>query len=137
MESNDQLRWRQRLENYRKACVQLENACGKKEYSDLERAGLVQVFEFSFELARKTLKDLLLYGGYDVTTPREVLRRSFAAGYLGEADAETLLDALKKRNLLAHTYREELAQSALTLIRERYFPALRRLLTRLETEARR
>ena len=64
MNDND-LRWQQRLQNFTKAISQLEDACQLETYTDLERAGLVQIFEFTFELAWKTLKDLLQYEGYE------------------------------------------------------------------------
>ncbi len=126
MSNTDDIRWQQRLENFGKALKQLEDACDQETYSDLERAGLVQMFEFSFELAWKTLKDLLFSEGYDEKTPRSVIRRSFEVEYLNEADAETFLDALKKRNLLSHTYEEEAAEKALELIKQAYFPVLQR-----------
>jgi len=127
MSNSDEIRWQQRLENFGRAMSQLETACKKDEYSDLERAGLVQIFEFSFELAWKTLKDLLFTEGYDEKTPRSVIRRSFEVEYISEDDAETFLDALKKRNLLSHTYEEKVAQEAQKLIRETYFPVLLRV----------
>ena len=126
MSNTDTIRWQQRLENFGKALSRLETACDQDKYSDLERAGLVQIFEFSFELAWKTLKDLLFSEGFDEKTPRSVIRRSFEVKYLTEADAEAFLDALKKRNLLSHTYEEEIAEKALELIRETYFPVLQR-----------
>ena len=134
MSNSDEIRWRQRLENFGKALKQLESACAKKEYTDLERAGLVQMFEFTFELTWKTLKDLLYYEGFDVKTPREAIRRAFDADYLDEADAESLLDGLEKRNLLCHTYEEDTAQEAVSLITERYAPVFRRVYDRLESK---
>ena len=126
MSNTDEIRWRQHLESFGKAMAQLEAACSKEEYNDLERAGLVQMFEFSFELAWKTLKDLIFSEGYDEKTPRSVIRRSFEVEYLSEDDAEAFLDALKKRNLLSHTYEEEVAKKALELIKKTYFPILQR-----------
>jgi len=131
MSNSDEIRWQQRLANFRKALLQLEAACDLEEYSDLERAGLVQTFEFSFELGWKTLKDLLFYEGFDERTPRDVIRRAFEAGHLSEEDTETALDALDKRNLLSHTYDEETAEEAVTLIREQYAPMLCRLRDKL------
>jgi nucleotidyltransferase substrate binding protein (TIGR01987 family) len=132
MSNTDEIRWRQRLENFRKAMNQLRAACDKQKYSDLERAGLVQVFEFTFELSWKTLKDLLFYEGHDVKAPRDVIRKGFEVEYVSEDDSETFLDALEKRNLLSHTYEEEKALEAVRLIREVYFPALLRLSDALE-----
>ncbi len=125
-------RWRQRLENFRLALGELTEACAKGDYTRLERAGLVQTFEFTFELAWKTLKDLLAHLGLEANSPREAIRQGFSAGLLTEEEAEALLDALNKRNLLAHTYREDLALEAETLIRERYCPVLSSVLQRLE-----
>jgi len=131
MTNRSEIRWRQRLENLGKAMSQLDSACSHEKYSDLERAGLVQTFEFTFELAWKTLKDLLNFEGFDVNTPREAIRQAFESGYLNESDAEMLLDALEKRNLLTHTYHEETALEAESLIKNRYAPVLRGLLERL------
>jgi len=46
-----------------------------------------------------------------------------------------LLEALRQCSLLAHTYREELAQEAVELIKKRYFPVLQRVLERLESRS--
>ena len=127
MSNSDEIRWQHRLANFQKALNQLEKACEEENYSDLERAGLVQMFEFSFELAWKTLKDLLFYEGFDEKTPRSVLRRAYEAGYLSEEDSEISLEALEKRNLLSHTYSEEIAEEAVRLIKEKYTPMLCRL----------
>ncbi|MBI5526704.1 MAG: nucleotidyltransferase substrate binding protein [Deltaproteobacteria bacterium] len=132
MSNADEIRWQQRFINFEKAMAKLEAACAVDEYSDLERAGLVKTFEFSFELAWKTLKDLLFYEGYEEKTPREVLRRAFEAGYLDDAATETVLDALDKRNLLSHTYDEDAAAEAVGLIKNRFAPVLRAILTRLK-----
>ena len=124
-------RWRQRLENFQKAMDRLRQACALESYSDLERAGLIQTFEFSFELGWKTLKDLLFHEGYDEKTPRAVIRRAFEAGHLDEKDTELWLEALGKRNLLSHTYEEEAAELAVRLIKEDFQPLLARTLASL------
>ena len=52
------VRWVQRLRNFEKALAQLTRAtalAGERELSDLERQGLVQAFEFTHELAWKTM----------------------------------------------------------------------------------
>lgn len=132
MANSDETRWQQRLKSFGRALAQLETACKQNEYSDLERAGLVQMFEFTFELSWNTLKDLLFYEGFDATTPREAIRQAFVAEYLNEADTEVFLDALNKRNLLSHTYDDATAREAEDLIKNRYAPRLRRLFDTLK-----
>jgi len=85
---------------------------------------LVQTFTFAFELAWKTLKDLLFADGLTEHSPRGTLRQSLQQEYLTDDDCEDLLDALDKHNLLAHTYSEEAALLVEALIKGKYFPAL-------------
>lgn len=131
----DESRWRQRRESFARSMESLGRAASMTEYSELERAGLIQMFEVSFELAWKTLKDLLFYEGFDVASPREVLRQAFVAGHTTDDEAATLLDALNHRNLLSHTYNEATAEHAVHRIREHYVPALQSVLARLTQRA--
>ena len=41
---NNETRWRQRYFNFKKALIELGEAVDKKEYSKLERQGLIQCF---------------------------------------------------------------------------------------------
>ena len=132
MANSDEIRWQQRLENFGKALAQLESACNQDEYSDLERAGLVQMFEFTMELAWNTLKDLLFYEGFDTKTPREAIRKAFETEYLTEEETETLLDALSKRNVLSHTYEQKTAKEAERLVKDVFMPVFRALYDRLQ-----
>lgn len=127
MANADEVRWQQRFENFTKALTQLNSATDMEDYTELELSGLVKIFEITFELAWKTLKDLLFYEGFEVKSPREVIRKAFEVDYLDEADSEKLLDALESRNRLSHTYDEATAIEAEELIKNRYAPALRRL----------
>jgi nucleotidyltransferase substrate binding protein (TIGR01987 family) len=122
------IRWKQRFQNFEASLRELRDALEKTEYTTLERAGLIQLFEISFELAWKTLKDMLFYEGYDVNSPRAAIKQAFANGII--ADGELWLKALDGRNLFSHTYDNKLAEDAAALIKETYSP----LLFALETE---
>jgi hypothetical protein len=78
MANNDEQRWMQRFENLEKANKNLTAACALNQYSELELAGLIKSFEMAFELAWKTLKDLLFYEGYELaarSNPESVRNR--------------------------------------------------------------
>ncbi|OOE56926.1 nucleotidyltransferase [Salinivibrio sp. ML323] len=128
-------RWQLRLQNLIKAQRRLENACGQESYNELELAGLVQTFEFTFELMWKTLKDLLSYEGFDVASPRSVIRTALEANHLSSDQCETLLDALVKRNLLSHTYDEKNALEAQRLIVKHYAPVIAEIMRYLENKS--
>ena len=136
MSNSDEIRWKQRLENFGNAISQLTSACDIDEYTELEQAGLIKTFEFCFELSWKVLKDLLYYEGHDVNGPRAIIRKSFESGYIDEFDCEILLDALEKRNLLSHVYRENAALEAVTLIKEQYYFVLQRMYETLTEKAK-
>ncbi|WP_135455603.1 HI0074 family nucleotidyltransferase substrate-binding subunit [Vibrio echinoideorum] len=117
-------RWKQRLQNLMKAQQRLKRACSQDSYNELELAGLVQTFEFSFELTWKTLKDLLEFEGFDVASPRSVFRTALEAKHLSSEQCEIMLEALIKRNLLSHTYDEENVLEAQSLILESFSPVI-------------
>ncbi|MDB5018357.1 MAG: hypothetical protein JWQ84_3189 [Mucilaginibacter sp.] len=58
MESKD-VRWKQRFQNFEKAFLFFEITVDTENYTPIEVGGLVQAFEFTFELGWKTIKDFL------------------------------------------------------------------------------
>ena len=124
MSNSDEARWVQRFEKFEKSLAELKDVCDLEEYSNIERAGLIKIFELTFELSWKVLKDLLYIEGYSLRTPREVFRQSFESSYLSEDDCETFLIALRKRNELSRVYDEEMALEAKELIKNVFHPAL-------------
>ena len=122
------IRWVQRFENFSKAFNNLKNAVdltGKRDLTDLEKQGLIQAFEFTFELAWKTLKDYLEYMQVVVKFPREVIKKGFQYEIIDDGDI--WMDMLEKRNLMAHTYDETKAQIAFELITRQYFEQMEKL----------
>ena len=121
------IRWKQRYANFSVAVRNLEASLRLEEPDIFQRAGMIQFFEMSFELAWKTLKDYLEYQGVqEVKSPRAVIKKAFEIGIL--QDGETWLRGLEDRNMTAHTYDETSAREVEGLIRERYFPLLESLL---------
>ncbi len=132
MDSLKEIRWKQRFQNFEKSYRTLETYVHRPLTSELERAGLVHLFEVTFELAWKVLKDYLESEGLTMSSPRETLKTAFQAGIL--EDGHVFIDALSHRNLAAHTYDEAMATQLVTEIKNAYFPALRNLYERLREE---
>lgn len=105
------IRWIQRLSNYQRARQRLVDAvelAASRELSDLEKQGLIQAFEFVFELAWNVMKDYFLYqGDPDITGSRDAIRTAFKAGLI--ADGEGWMEMIKSRNQSSHTYNESVA----------------------------
>src|SRR3989337_3793326 len=92
---------------------QFERAVGKfsdvleQEKNEYIRDSAIQRFEFTFELAWKTLKAFLEEQGITVYSPRDSLRSAFQIGLIGETPA--WLGMIELRNLTSHTYNEAIA----------------------------
>ncbi len=121
----DDIRYKQRFENFEKSFLLLEQALDIKEPSIIEKAGIVQFFEITFELSWKLMKDYLSYIGYEVKSPREAIKTSFSIEIIG--DGEIWLNALADRNLTVHTYDETQADEIYRRIKSLYFKLLQEL----------
>jgi len=121
MEKKD-IRWKQRFQNFEHVFIFLRKSCELEVYDELQGAGLVQSFEFTFELAWKTLKDYLQNQGLEVQFPREVIKQAFTAQLI--ENGTLWIEMLDKRNELTHTYNEEQAKKAVRTIRNNYFPQI-------------
>lgn len=119
------IRWQQRFDNYKRALTQLTAAVElstQREFTQLEKQGVIQGFEFVHELAWNVLKDLLEFEGIQgIVGSRGTVREAFKRGLL--ADGELWLDMIDKRNLTSHTYNAELAQDMVHTIVHRYYPS--------------
>jgi nucleotidyltransferase substrate binding protein (TIGR01987 family) len=100
------IRWKQRFDNYRKALARLKenvNYLSTKKLSDMEEQGLIKSFEFTYELAWKTMKDYLEYMGINGTIgSKGTFREAFKAELI--LNGQTWIDMINDRNLSAHTY---------------------------------
>ena len=130
MNSNKDIRWIQRFQNFDRAFLLLRSALeerGLEQMSELEKEGLIQRFEYSYELAWKTMKDYLEEQGtiIDPVTPRNVIKEAFSAQII--ADGQVWVDMMLHRNLLAHTYDFSKFKEVLDAVVERYLDAQEQL----------
>ena len=129
-------RWKLRFRNYSRAYTLLRGALeqGVEPLNALEREGVIQRFEYTFELAWNTLKDRLEHDGVvlDTVTPRNVIRQSFQTGFVENGDA--WLDMLTDRNLMSHTYDAARFDAVARNIHDRYLALLDALYLRLAGE---
>ena len=129
--STEDIRWIQRLAHFSKALSQLRKFIEKEALNELEEQGLIQAFEYTYELAWNTLKDYFeSQGETDLHGSRDVFRLAFKRGLI--EDGETWMDMIKSRTLTSHTYNEEVAEQIATAITNRYFSEFVRLQTKME-----
>lgn len=128
-------RWQQRFQNFEKAFTSLiesDEALKKDPKNGFIQDSLIQRYEYSIELAWKTLKDFLEYEGYlELESPKKVIRLALKEGYLKD---ELWMQALNDRNKTSHAYDEEMAKEVIADIQEKYFYLLRDLIEVLKKE---
>lgn len=94
------------LEDFARAVDQLGQVLSQEASTDVVRAGCIQYFEFSFELAWKTIRSRCLSEGLnDCNSPRSALKQAFSMGWIGSE--EVWLQMLADRNVMSHTYSAE------------------------------
>ncbi|OGC14706.1 nucleotidyltransferase [candidate division WOR-1 bacterium RIFOXYC2_FULL_37_10] len=129
----EDIRWKQRYDNFSKAISQLKEFIEKPELNKFEKQGLIQCFQYTFELAWKTAKDYLEEKGIqDTQWPRNVIQSAFQTEMI--SDGHVWIEALENRNLMAHTYDEKKANEADHLIRTKYYSMLCELFENLKKD---
>ena len=120
-----------KLAQFKKALISLEEALQQKKTTIL-RDSVIQRFEYTFELAWKSSKTLLLEQfGVEVFAPKECFRALRTQDIMKDEEAELLLKMTDDRNEVIHTYNEKLAESLYGVIQAHYARILRTLFERL------
>jgi nucleotidyltransferase substrate binding protein (TIGR01987 family) len=123
------IRWKQRFENYQRALQSLHRAvdlAAQRSLSELEQQGLVQGFDFTHELAWNVLKDYLEEQGITgVIGSKNATRLAFKNGLL--ADGEVWMEMIRARNLSSHTYNLDVAAEIADMILTRFYPAFQQM----------
>ncbi|WP_373059462.1 HI0074 family nucleotidyltransferase substrate-binding subunit [Zunongwangia sp. H14] len=159
----EQIRWQQRFSNLTKAFHKLErglelfnfevylekrqelkeNIDSEKEHYlmleleqlDLDREGIIQRFEYTYELFLNTIKDFMEYHG----EPRENFKGSRTILSLALQkniieDHDKWRKMVQSRNDMSHTYNEEVADEVTSNIIDIYFPLMQKLYGYLKKE---
>jgi nucleotidyltransferase substrate binding protein (TIGR01987 family) len=131
MTSKD-VRWQQRYSNFSKALAQLGRFIDKgNELNELEEQGLIQAFEYNFELAWNVIKDYYEYQGVtDIQGSRDAFRMAFNRGLI--ENGESWMAMIESRSKTSHTYNEETAREIISAIFITYFGLFKYLQRRMD-----
>lgn len=127
------VRWVQRFSNYQKALNQLNdgvNLAKTRELNKLEKQGLIQAFEYTHELAWKTMKDFIISrGSLEIFGSKDSTREAFRLGIIDNGDV--WMSMIQSRNLTSHTYDEATTEKIVRLVIDEYLPEFLKLNGRL------
>lgn len=121
-----------RLESFKKSLSNLEKAKSEDKTSIVILSGIIMMFNLSFDLAWKLIKDVLneKYGLFDFPagSPRETLKKAESVGLINN---EIWFDMLDDRNDLMHDYDFDFATKKYNIIINDYLPVLQDLANRV------
>lgn len=119
------------LEKFEKAFGQLKDAVEEAQDGNLlKQDGVIQRFEFTFELLWKTLREHLSFLGKNVNNPRDTLKEAFRQQIITEETA--FLAMLEDRNISTHAYDFETTRRIFGHIQSEYIQVMQTLLVELK-----
>ena len=134
MEKKD-IRWVQRFEKYSKALSSLSGdieLAAQRELNDIEKRGLIQAFEYTYELAWNTIKDFYQFiGDTNIQGSKDAFRIAFNRGLVQN---ENLIKTVRSRQMTSHSYNEETADEIYKEVISKYHDAFKELEESLERE---
>lgn len=116
--------------SFLKACATFDRF-RKNLVTDQDKAGAIHAFEFSYELAWKTMKRLLAHKGIEARSPRDCFRESAIQGMI--SDPQPWFRFIELRNMTVHTYEESCVEEIIDMF-EAYAQALSSFLNYLHHE---
>lgn len=125
------MRWQQRFANYNRALEQLEQFFEPPSLNAREQQGLIKAFEYTFELAWNTLRDLLRsQGNTTLLGSRDTVREAFRLGLLDDGEIWMLM--IQDRNLTSDTCNRATADAIAAHISDSYLGCFWKLQTTLQ-----
>lgn len=124
----------QRLSNFKQALDSLTEALEQETFNDLEKNGVIQRFEFTYEMAWQTLQDYLSFQGYNVKGPKPVIRQAFEDGYIHNWRGWN--DLHEDRQKTVHTYDKVKSNEIFQAVKDFYWGLLSDLYRFLAEEAK-
>ncbi len=124
-----QVRWQQRLQNFDKALSELNDAVDlaeKRPLTRLEEQGLIQGFEYNYELAWNCIRDFYKsQGETTIQGSRDAFRLAFNRGLITEG--QVWMEMIQSRIQTSHTYNKETAEHIRDKILATYHQELKKL----------
>ncbi len=108
---------------FKKAYLKLKEFVETDNGSEKDRGAIINAYQYTFELLWKTLqKYMQQLEMLDELGPGNVIRTAFQYNIID--NGSIYMSMLKNRNLITHTYKEDVAEEIYTRIKEEYMEEL-------------
>jgi nucleotidyltransferase substrate binding protein (TIGR01987 family) len=120
------VRWKQRFKNFTLAFKQLTEFIEKGKLNKFEEQGLIQCFEYNYELSWNLMKDFYeAQGESGIQGSRDAFRLAFNRGLI--EDGKLWMEMVQSRILTSHSYHEDKASEIIKKIQSHYYEAFKKL----------
>ena len=137
MNTNKEICWKQRFNSFKKAMdnlLEVIEIATIRELNKFEKQGLIQAFEYNYELAWKTVKDFYeAQGETNIQGSRDAFTLAFNRGLVKNC-GKALIESIRSRQLSSHTYNEETAEEVYNDVINKYYDAFKELFDSLNKE---
>lgn len=135
--NKNDIRWEQRFSNFNKALLKLSEAVDyiktnlakneikleidstEKVLEEIIKEGLIQRFEYTYEMAWNVMKDYAYYqGNSEIGGSRDAIRYAFSSNLI--ENGEMWMEMIKSKIKTSHTYNEVTANEIYIKIIEEY-----------------
>lgn len=131
---NQDIRWKQRFQNFENAFISFKEAVEEhgNTTNELLKAGIIQRFEFTHELSWKVMKDFLIFEGIqNIIGSRSAVREALNKDLI--TNGEVWMDMIETRNITVHAYDEEILSKEFNKITNEYFGLLFEFYNKMKT----
>lgn len=118
----------EKYKDYKNALCRLIEALNLQDINDVIIDGIIQRFEFTFELSWKLMKEYLKHEGIEVNSPRSTIREAFSIGLIENGDK--WISMLTDRNKTSHIYDEDESREIYLSINNIYADEFKTLLNK-------
>ncbi|WP_170008114.1 nucleotidyltransferase substrate binding protein [Bacillus fonticola] len=123
----------EKLTDYQRASTRLVEATKLQIEDDIVYDGVIQRFEFTFELSWKLMKMFLEYTGIsEIKSPRATIREAYTYGLID--NGEEWIDMMVDRNKTSYFYDEEEARLIYEKVKNHYSYLLINLSAKMNEE---
>lgn len=115
--------WLESYETFKKAYAKLKEFIETDNGSEKDRSAIINAFQYTFELWWKTLQKYMQQQQLlEELGPAATIRGAFHYQFIDDGDS--FMSMLKDRNLITHTYKENVASEIYINIKEKYLDLL-------------
>lgn len=120
-------------ENFSVALAKLNEFCQNFDGTEIQRAGIIQAFEFTYEQCWKAIQKKAGDEGVTIASPKKAFEWAFQNDWIKPEKEDIWLQILSDRNLTSHTYRAAMAETVSKNVIEKYLSEFQSILILMQS----